>query len=273
MRLLAPYAALVHKIALQLGPLTIHWYGVLVAAGFLAGLWTASRRAPLAGIAGERIAELGPWLILGTLVGARGFYVAAYWREFFAHQPWWEMLAVHHGGLIFYGGLLGASLVVVLFARRKGIPLWNLADVLAPSVALGHALGRVGCLMNGCCYGRPTGLPWAVCYPAGHETFPKGAGAATPVHPVQLYEAGLNLGLYAALAWLFGRRNFEGQVFAGYLICYAVLRAFVESFRGDYAMRYLGGLVTPGQLISAIVLAAGMTLYWKQRRKFPNRSR
>jgi phosphatidylglycerol:prolipoprotein diacylglycerol transferase len=249
--------------------LTIHWYGVLVAAGFLAGLWTASRRAPRSGIAGERIVDLGPWLILGTLVGARGFYVVSYWREFFAQQPWWEMFAVHHGGLIFYGGLLGASLAVMLYARVKRVALWSLADVLAPSVTLGHALGRVGCLLNGCCFGRPTDLPWAVCYPAGHETFPKEATAATPVHPVQLYEAALNLALYAGLAWVFRRRQFAGQVFAVYLISYAVLRVFVESFRGDYPVRYLGGIVTPAQLLSALVLAAGLLLYWKQRRPSP----
>ena len=127
--------------------------------------------------------------------------------------------------------------------------------MLAPSVALGHALGRIGCLLNGCCYGKPTSLPWAVHYPQGHETFDAG------VHPTQVYEALLNLGLYAALAWFFRRRTFDGQVFAVYLAAYAVVRAFVEMFRGDYSTYYFGGRATAAHLISAVVFAAGLMLY------------
>ena len=93
-----------HKIAFQLGNFTIYWYGVLVALGFLAGLWTASRRALRAGIPGETIVDLGPWLILGTLVGARGLYVISYWREDFAGKPLWQMFNIRNGGLVFYGG-------------------------------------------------------------------------------------------------------------------------------------------------------------------------
>jgi len=98
----------VHKIAFQLGSFTIYWYGVLVALGLLAGLWTASRRAPLSGIRNETIVDLGPWLILGTLVGARGLYVLSYWREDFAGRPLWQILNIRGGGLVFYGGLIGA---------------------------------------------------------------------------------------------------------------------------------------------------------------------
>ncbi len=250
-----------HKIVFQFGPLTLHWYGVLVAAGFLAGLWTASRRAVRAGIPGETLLDLGPWLILGVLVGARTFYVVSNWQDYFAAKPLWEIFAVHHGGLVFYGGLLGASLTVIFYARVKTVALWKLADVLAPSVALGHALGRIGCLMNGCCYGKPTDLPWAVCYPQGHETFPLNASSPTPVHPAQIYEALLNAALYAALAWFFRRRKFDGQIFAVYLVAYSVLRAFVETFRGDYSLYYLGGRATPAHLLSVVVLVGGLVLY------------
>lgn len=245
-----------HKIALQLGPLTVHWYGVLVAGGFVLGLWTAARRAPWVGLPGDRVADLGPWLILGTVLGARALYVVSYWKQYFADKPWWEVLAVHHGGLVFYGGLVGAAATVILYARARQVPLWRLADVLAPSVALGHALGRLGCFVNGCCYGLPTALPWGFRYPESY-----GIGLA-PVHPVQLYEAALNLGLYAWLAWLFRRRRFEGQVFAVYLVGYALLRAFVEMFRGDYPVKYFGGVATPAHLVSAAVFAVGLVLYW-----------
>ena len=222
----------------------------------LAGLWTAGRRAPLSGIRSETVIDLGPWLILGTIVGARGLYVLSYWREDFASQPLWQIFNIRGGGLVFYGGLIGASLACILYVRLKKLPLWKIADLLAPSIALGHAFGRLGCLMNGCCYGRACDLPWAIHFPNDHPTH--GAG----VHPTQIYEAVLNLGLYAALAWLYRRRRFDGQIFASYLILYAVLRAFVEIFRGDYTASYLYGQATPGQVLSIPIFAAGVLLWW-----------
>ena len=244
------------KIAFHLGSFTIYWYGVLVALGLLAGLWTAGRRAPLSGIRSETVIDLGPWLILGTIVGARGLYVLSYWREGFAGRPLWQIFNIRGGGLVFYGGLIGASLACIFYVRFKKLPLWRIADVLAPSIALGHSFGRIGCLMNGCCYGRACELPWAIHFPNDHPTH--GAG----VHPTQIYEAVLNLGLYAALAWLYRRKKFDGQIFALYLILYAVLRACVEIFRGDYTANYLYGQVTPGQVLSIPIFAAGVLLGW-----------
>lgn len=246
-----------HKIALEFPPLTLHWYGVLVAVGFLAGLWTASRRSARENIHPETIMDIGPWLILGAVVGARTLYVVSYWREHFVAKPLWEIFMVQRGGLVFYGGLIGSSLACILYTRLKKLPLWKVADILAPSVALGHAFGRLGCLMNGCCYGRACDLPWAVHFPAAHET--QGAG----VHPTQIYESLLNFSLYFALVWFHRRKKFDGQVFASYLIGYAVLRAFVESFRGDYPVHYLNGWATPAQLISAGILLTGFLLMWK----------
>jgi phosphatidylglycerol:prolipoprotein diacylglycerol transferase len=247
----------VHKVALDLGALKIHWYGVLVAAGFLAGLWTASRRGLRSGMAPEKVVDLGPWLIVGAIVGARLLYVVSNWREVFAPQPWWEMFMVQRGGLVFFGGLAGAALVMVVYARWRKLPLWLFADVLAPSLALGHALGRLGCLMNGCCYGQPTSLPWAIHFPADHETHGHG------VHPTQLYEALLNLALCAGLAWLYRRKKFDGQVFAVYLVGYALLRSFVELFRGDYPLGQLVGFATPAHWPSLGILLIGLLLWWK----------
>jgi phosphatidylglycerol:prolipoprotein diacylglycerol transferase len=251
----------VHKVALDLGSFKIYWYGVLVATGFLAGLWTASRRGLRDGISAEKIVELGPWLLIGAILGARFLYVISHWRQDFAGHSLWQIFNLR-SGLVYYGGLVGASLAVILKARLSHLPLWKLADVLAPSIALGHVFGRVGCLMTGCCYGRACDLPWAIQYPAGHETHPVG-GLATPVHPTQIYESLLNLALYLTLAWLYRRKKFPGQVFATYLVGYAVLRAFVELFRGDYPVRYLGGHLTPGQLVSVGILLAGLVLFWR----------
>lgn len=261
------YLGGVHSTALQLGPLSFHWYGVLVALGFLAGLWTAGRRAPHAGVPGEKIADLGPWLIVGAILGARTFYVVSYWREQFAGGPLWEIFMIHHGGLVFYGGLVGAALACVLYARWKQLPLWRVADILAPSIALGYVFGRVGCLMNGCCYGRACSLPWAIRFPEGNAL----NAPTTPVHPTQVYDSLLNLVLYLSLAWLFRRRKFDGQVFAFYLMGYAVLRSFVELFRGDYSAEHLHGGLTPAHLVSIATLAAGAVLFLLLRPREANR--
>jgi phosphatidylglycerol---prolipoprotein diacylglyceryl transferase len=250
-----------HQVAFTIGTLKVHWYGILVVAGFVAGLWTASRRCVRDGISSETIADMGPWLMLAAIVGARIAHVVWYWQEEFADKPWWEMFAIHHGGLVFYGGLVGASLATVFYARARRIDIWKLADGLAPSIALGQALGRVGCLLNGCCYGIPTQAPWAAHYPPDHAT--QGVG----VHPTQIYEAALNLLLYLGLAGYYRRKTRDGEVFAAYLIAYALLRIGVEFFRGDYAVRYLGGNVTPGQAASLVALGAGCWLSWSLRRR------
>ena len=250
----------VDKIAFQLGPLTVHWYGVLVAVGFMAGLWTASRRGLRYGVAPEQVMDLGPWLVVGTLVGARSLYVISYWKEEFADRAWTEIFMVHHGGLVFYGGFIGASLAVLLYFLWKKLPVWKMADVLAPSIALGSFFGRLGCFMNGCCYGRECDLPWAVQFTDAQRA------DGVSVHPSQIYDSLLNLGLYLGLVWLYRHKRFDGQVFAGFMIGYALMRGFVELFRGDYPVRYLGGL-TPAQLISAAILAGGLILIWKLPRR------
>jgi phosphatidylglycerol---prolipoprotein diacylglyceryl transferase len=254
------YVLSVHPIAFKLGPLTVHWFGVMIALAFLAGMWTAVRRAPLAGIAGEHVADLVvPWLLLGGVLGARLLYIATYWRDSFAGQPWWEIFMIQRGGLVYYGGLVGASLACIIFARAKKLQLWKLADIFAPSIALGSMFGRIGCLMNGCCFGRTCELPWAIRFPADHAT------GGLPVHPTEIYDALLNLTLYLSLAWLFRRRKFDGQVFAVYLICYAVTRSIVEAFRGDYTETHLHGGLTPAHLVSIGILVAGAALFFVLR--------
>jgi phosphatidylglycerol:prolipoprotein diacylglycerol transferase len=245
----------VHPIAFELGPYPVHWYGVMLAFGFFAGFWTASWRGLRDGIAPERIEGLGPWLIVGAIIGARALYVATYWQESFAGQPITEILMIQHGGLVYYGGLIGAALGCILYARLKKIPLWKLSDALAPSIALGYVFGRIGCLLNGCCYGSVCDLPWAIHFPEGHETYPHG------VHPTQIYDALLNLVLYLALAWLYRRKKFDGQIFAIYLMCYAVTRSIVETFRGDYDAAHRHDGLTPAHLVSIGIFATGAVLF------------
>ena len=136
------------------------------------GLWTATLRARREKISGETIADVTLWIMVGTILGARTVYVATYWQDEFAGQPLTEIFAIWHGGLVFYGGLIGAIIAGAIYLRWKKLPLWKIADVLAPSIALGSVFGRIGCLLNGCCYGRACNLPWAISFPADNPLHP-----------------------------------------------------------------------------------------------------
>jgi phosphatidylglycerol:prolipoprotein diacylglycerol transferase len=243
----------VHPVAFELGSFSVHWYGILLAAGFLAGAWTASRRAPLDGLNPEKVIELIPWLLIGGLLGARLLYVVTYWGDEFAGKSILQILNLR-SGLVFYGGLIGAVLSCIVAINLKKLPHWKTGDVMAPSIALGHMFGRIGCFFTGCCHGTVCDLPWAIRFPPEHAT------GGQPVHPTQFYEAGLNLLLYAGLEWLYRRKKFDGQVFATYLIAYGFLRAFTDAFRGDYAEKWFD-LLTPGQAASVIMVIAGVTMY------------
>lgn len=234
--------------------MTIHWYGVMIALAFLAGMWTATRRARLERIPGENIADIVFWLMLGAILGARIVYVTTYWQDEFANQPWTEIFMIQHGGLVYYGGFIGATLAGMIYIHWKRLPLWKTADILAPSIALGSVFGRIGCLLNGCCYGRACSLPWAIRFPADHPT------GGAPVHPTEIYDAADNFLLYLLLAWLFRHKKFDGQVFATYLVGYAITRSIMEYFRGDYPPDHIHYGLTPAELISIPIFITGLTL-------------
>ena len=245
-----------HPILFHLGSFPVHSYGVMTALAFVFGLWTATLRAKRVNVSGEMIADVTLWLMIGTILGARTVYVVTYWKDQFAGQPLTEIFAIWHGGLVYYGGLIGATTAGIIYLRWKRAPLWKIADVIAPSIALGSVFGRIGCLLNGCCFGRACDAPWAISFPADNPLHPP----TTPVHPTEIYDALLNFALYLFLAGLFRRRKFDGQIFATYLICYAITRSFVEHFRGDYndAHHHLG--LTPAQLVSVPIFLTGLAL-------------
>ena len=255
-----------HKVALELGPLTIHWYGVFVGLGCLLGLWSAAQRGLREGIAREQTYDFCWWILLGAVLGARVWYVGSYWHEDFADKSWFAMFNIRQGGLIFYGGVVGSSIALILYSILKRQPLWQLADVAAPSIALGSALGRIGCLMTGCCYGSNCSLPWAIRFPVDHATHHE------PVHPVQIYDSIISLALYLVLEFgVFRRRRFDGQVFVVWLLVYPFARSLTELFRGDYPHRYLGGSLTPGQAMSLFTVIVGVMLYYFLPRRLTRR--
>ncbi len=247
----------------------VRWYGIMMAAAFFAGLWTATRRGRRVNVSADTITDVTLWLMIGSIVGARFVYVTTYWKQEFAGGPFREVFMVQHGGLVYYGGLIGASLAGMAYLWWKQLPVWKIADIVAPSIALGSAIGRVGCLLNGCCYGRTCDdLPWGIRFPADHETH------GLKVHPTEIYDGVLNLLLYLGLAWMFRRRKFDGEIFALYFIGYAICRFIVEFFRGDYPPDHIhAGLFTPAQLLCGPILLAGVAgWFWFSRRSTLSRT-
>lgn len=254
-------------ILFHVGDYSLHTFGLLVGLGFLLGLWAASRNALRSGLDPQLPYDLSPWLILGGLIGARTLYVFSYWDRDFVGQPWTDVFAIWQGGLVYYGGLIGGTIAGVFRVVKLKLPLWRVADVLAPGVALGQVFGRMGCLMNGCCYGRPTHLPWGITYPHGHVTFPNSATVPLMVHPAPIYESLLNLAFFGLLTLLHRRRRFDGQVFGVYLVGYAIIRSTCELFRGDYSVISdpSRGVLTPGQWTSLFTGACGLALLsWRR---------
>ncbi len=231
-----------HPIAFHVFGRPIYWYGILVAAGFLAALVHWSRFAARAGQPSDRGADLALWAMVGGMVGARLFFVLAHLDHYRSHPI--EMLRIDRGGLVFYGGLIGGVAAVVLLARRRRTSLWPLGDFAVTALPLGHAFGRLGCFLNGCCYGHAAPV-WA---PAVNLE-----GALR--HPVQLYEAGFNLLLYGGLwaLWLRRTRPRPGLTLAVYLAGYGTGRFFLEFLRGDTPPVAAG--LSGAQLLSLALIA------------------
>ncbi|MBU1909943.1 MAG: prolipoprotein diacylglyceryl transferase [Verrucomicrobia bacterium] len=235
-------------VCFSIGGRPIYWYGVFTALAFLAAVmhwnWLARKQGRPAGFG----SELAFWIMLAGIVGARVAYVFSELDEF--RGNWLKIVRVDQGGLIFYGGFLGALAAVWIMSRRRREPFWSLADFTISALPLGHAFGRVGCFLNGCCYGRPSELPWA-CW--AHDALR---------HPTQLYEALANLLIYATLLMFLRRRTAParpGRVAALYLMLYPAFRFGVEFLRGDPRMRWAG--LSVAQWLSLAMLLVGAALW------------
>lgn len=238
----------------NVGPLTLHTYGVLLAAAFLLGLWVAARQARRAGLDDARVTDLGVYVLIAGLLGAKGMLLLVDWN-YYSHN-WREVLGIFQSGGVFYGGLLLALPVAFGLMRRYGLPLFASADVLAPGVILGQAVGRLGCLAAGCCYGRAADVPWAVTFRDIYAQRTVGTPVDVPLHPAQVYESLAAFLILAVLLWMSGRKRFHGQVTVAYLLLYATARFTIESYRGDAARgAVFGGALSTSQFIALVIVA------------------
>jgi phosphatidylglycerol:prolipoprotein diacylglycerol transferase len=250
-------------IAFQLGPLTIRWYGILMAAAILVGFWLADREAKRQGISSDKLLNAGQWAVIAGLIGARLYEVVFNW-DYYGRHPW-KIPAVWEGGLAIHGGLILGILVGLWIGHREQLPILPSLDVVAPSLAIGQAIGRWGNFFNEEAFGTPTDLPWKLYI--SPQNRPLQYASSDYFHPAFLYESLWDLGVFLALV-AFRRRLTDrpGAVFYLYIGLYSVGRFLIESIRVDTF--WLGPFRVP-QLASVVGIGLALIglFYARSRRK------
>jgi phosphatidylglycerol:prolipoprotein diacylglycerol transferase len=261
----------IDPVALSLGPLQVRWYGLMYLVGFLAAWWLARRRAGRldGGLTARQIDDLLFYCVLGVILGGRIGYVVFYQAQHLLRDPLY-LLRVWEGGMSFHGGLLGVLVAIWWFGRRQGIGFFRLTDFVAPLVPIGLGAGRIGNFINGELWGRATDLPWGMQVPC--NVYPDQCISQSvdgiwslPLHPSQLYQAGLEGIALFLILWIFSARPRPVMAVSGlFLFAYGVFRILVEWVRQPDA--HLGfiafGWMTMGQLLTVPMLAAGVLLLW-----------
>lgn len=233
-------------------------FGAMVALAFLAATWWGMHRAKQLGENPDTLLELGCWMVFSGLVGARLFYVIFFPAAFFADPIG---VLFNQGGLVWYGGMIAVTLTMIWFAQAKKISLWRLMDIMAPPAALGLAIGRIGCLLAGCCYGGLSTLPWTIQYPVGHETHPHF------VHPSPLYETIALLIVTALLGWMDRHKKFEGLTGWSFFVLYGIVRFVLEYYRGDRLVWIDMLNLSASQVISLAGVLLGSVMIWQRHQQ------
>lgn len=236
----------------SIGPVTLHTYGLFVALGFLAGIFTAVKLGKSVGISSNKVLDMGFIIILSGLIGSRIVYIIINFSYYLSNPL--DIFKLWQGGLVFSGGLVAVIIVLLLYTRHHKYNIWTIGDLWAPAAAVGQSIGRIGCFFAGCCYGKPTDIPWAV-------TFSNPKSIATlniPLHPTQLYSSLSSFIIFIILIVLHSKKKFEGQVFLWFLILHSTARLFLERFRGDSRGVILTKDFSMTQLIAILILISAV---------------
>ncbi len=254
-------------VLFTLGPFTLHTYGLLVATGLFLGIYTAVRLAPRAGFDKEIFWNLGVYVALAGLLGSKLMLIVFNW-SYYSQNPG-QILSqqtLQAGGSIL-GGLIAAFLVAAWVLFRAGVSFPAAGDVAAPGIAIGQAVGRLGCFAAGCCWGKTTELPWGVTFTNEYSAKIVGVPLNEALHPTQLYESFLSALIFFTLLWVWKRRQFHGQIFASYLLLYPVVRFGLEFLRNDpRGSFFFGNLLSTPQVMSIALFIVGLLFWWTQRK-------
>lgn len=252
---------------LDLGAVTVHTYGLLLALAFIAGIWHTSRNAKKAGLDPDAIWNLGLIVIFSALVGAKILLFLSDFSYYSEHPLEIFSLATLRSFGVYYGGLLLSLFASAWYLRKAGLPGWTTADLAAPGIALGQSIGRLGCLSAGCCYGKPTHLPWGITFTSKYAYDNVGVPLNTPLHPTQIYESIGTFLLFLYLIRRLSQKHFTGQIILEYLLLYSGFRFAIEFFRDDDRGFLFHNLLSTSQFIGIlIVLGAVPALIYLRRR-------
>jgi phosphatidylglycerol:prolipoprotein diacylglycerol transferase len=255
-----------HPILISIGRFHLPTYGVLLVLAILGGIYTAMRLGRREGMDSSQILDYCAWMILVALVGAKVLMILTEWSYFRDNLGEIFSLSTLMAGGVFYGGFLAALFFTIWYVRVQKLSFWKLADVLAPGVALGQSVGRLGCFSAGCDYGKPTTVPWAVVFSSNFAHEVAGVPLGVPLHPAQLYESVGTLAIFGFLLWWFPKKKTDGNVFLTYLGLYATARFFLEFLRGDEDRGFVfNHLFSTSQFIALMALAGiGMVLVFRR---------
>ena len=256
-------------IAFELGPISIRWYGLLIASAIIIGTLLAQNLAERRNVDPELVGDLAIWLVVGAIPCARIYYVLFEWQRF-QTQPWYKVFAIWEGGIAIHGAIIGGAIAATIFCKRQKISTWLMADIFMPAVIFGQAIGRWGNFFNSEAFGSPTELPWKLLIPINRR--PPDFINDSYFHPTFLYESVWNIGVFAILMFAFLRfpKLKTGTITMLYAIAYSLGRFWIEGLRTDSLM--VGGLRT-AQMISLAAIVAGIFgLVWLYglRRRFPD---
>ncbi|OGQ80076.1 MAG: prolipoprotein diacylglyceryl transferase [Deltaproteobacteria bacterium RIFOXYA12_FULL_58_15] len=251
-------------------PWSLHTYGLLIATGFLLAMTLAARVAKSEGEDPDRVVDMSFYLLLAGLIGARIVFVITKIDDY-VRDPI-EIVFFWRGGLVFYGAFIGAALFMFYYCRRHRMNFFKFVDIMIPFLALAHAFGRFGCLAAGCCFGKPTDMPWGITFPVNSmaQQAQQSEGLVgigdlpLAVHPTALYESGFEIGMFWLLTMMRPHKRFHGQVFLVYLAIYPIGRTIIELFRGDRERGVY--ILSTSQWISILVAATAVALYIYLRR-------
>ena len=249
-----------YPILFRLGGLSVYSYGFFVALGFVAGVVLASLRSRKKGIPFERIVDLFFYSVLSAILGSRILFVLVN-LDVYREKPL-DVFKIWEGGLVFYGGLVLAIGVSLVYMKWHRLPIWKFADLFSPSIALGLFFGRIGCFFAGCCYGKGTSLFWGVTFRDVNSL----ARLGVPLHPTQLYEAASSLAIFFFLDRLEGKKSFDGQVFWFFLLLYSAARFFIEILRDDPRGFFFGEMLSTSQGIGILLAMISIFMLFYLRR-------
>jgi phosphatidylglycerol:prolipoprotein diacylglycerol transferase len=242
----------------NLGSFGIYTYGVLLALAYLTGLWFATVRAGARGLDRDRITDLGIYIIISALVGAKLLLIIVEFDHYRQNPA--DIWTILRSGGVFYGGLISSVGVAFWYIRRHSLPVWTTCDAFAPGIVLGQAVGRIGCLMAGCCYGKPTELPWGITFTNPLAAANVGTPLGVSLHPTQLYESGAALLILGGLLLAErGSKWFVGRTFWTYLLLYPTARFIIEFYRGDPRGTAFD-LVSTSQFVSLLLIPTSIVM-------------